>query len=73
MFVCKLSESRKMSQIIFGRGWELAHRFSERIARFLRNLLKKTSDLLIHSFLVNDLSDSLTLLINKEGMRESLV
>ena len=47
------------------QGWEFAHRFSERIARFLRknermsDSLKKTSDLLIRSFLVSDLSDLL--------------
>ena len=54
------------------QGWEFAHRFSERIARFLRNneqmsdslkktsdLLKQTSDSLIRSCLVSDLSNSL--------------
>ena len=47
------------------KGWEFVHRFSERIARFLRknerrsDSLKKTSDSLIRSFLVSDLSDSL--------------
>ena len=65
---------------------------SERIACFLRknermsDSLKKTSNLLIRSFLVSDLShlltslifvsilsDSLTSLIKKEGMRESLI
>ena len=50
-----------------GQGWEFAHRFSERIARFLpknermSDLLKKMSDSLIRSFLVSDLSDSLTI------------
>ena len=49
------------------QGWEFAHRFSERIARFLpknermSDLLKKTNNLLIRSFLVSDLSDSLTI------------
>ena len=47
------------------QGWEFAHRFSERIARFLRknermsDSLKKTSNLLISSFLVSDLSEPL--------------
>ena len=50
-------------------GWEFAHRFSEQIALFfakklanneqISNSLKKVSDLLICSFLVSDLSDSL--------------
>ena len=49
------------------QGWQIAHRFSERIARFLpknermSDSLKKTSDSLIRSFLVCDLSDSLTI------------
>ena len=49
------------------QGWELAHRFSEQIALFLpknermSHLLKKMSDSLICSFLVIDLSDSLTI------------
>ena len=68
------------------QGWEFAHRFSERIARFLpknermsdllkkmSDLLKKMSDLLIPSFLVSDLSDSLTLLTKKEGMSDLLI
>ena len=52
-----------------GQGWEFAHKFSERIARFLQknermsNSLKKTGNSLIRSFLVSDLSDSLTLLM----------
>ena len=45
------------------QGWEFAHLISERIARFfypkMSHSLKKMSDLLIHSFLVSDLSDSL--------------
>ena len=51
----------------FQQGWEFAHRFFERIARFLPKneqmsyLLKKMSDSLIRSFLVSDLSDSLTI------------
>ena len=46
-------------------GWEFAHRFSERIGRFLRKIerperfAQKTSDSLIRSFLVSDLSKSL--------------
>ena len=36
-------------------------------------LLKKTSDSLIGSFLVSDLSDLLTSLTKKEGMSESLI
>ena len=49
------------------QGWEFAHLISERIARFLSkneqmsNSLKKMSDSLIHSFLMSDLSDSLTI------------
>ena len=49
------------------QGWEFAHRFSEQITRFLpKNVgmsdsLKKMSDSLIRSFLVSDLSDSLTM------------
>ena len=39
----------------------------------MSDLLKKTSDLLIRSFLVSDLSDSLTSLTKKEGMSESLI
>ena len=48
-------------------GWEFAHWVSEQIARFLRkneqmsDSLKKTSNLLICSFLVRDLSDWLTI------------
>ena len=45
-----------------GQGWEFAHRFSERMSNErMSNSLKKTSDLLICSFLVRDLSDSLTI------------
>ena len=50
------------SKISKSQGWEFAHRFSERITRFLpktkwmTDSLKKTSDLLIRSFLVRDLS-----------------
>ena len=49
------------------RGWEFAHQFSERMACFLpknermSDLLKKMSDSLIRSFLVRDLSNSLTI------------
>ena len=48
-------------KILDCQGWEFTHRFSERIARVLpknermSNWLKKTSDLLIFSFLVSDL------------------
>ncbi len=58
-----------MKRMGIKQGWEFAHRFSERIARFLRknermsDSLKKTSDSLIRSFLVSDLSNSLTSLI----------
>ena len=47
------------------QGWEFAHWFSGRIARFLpknermSDSLKKMSDSLICSFLVSDLSESL--------------
>ena len=47
------------------QGWEFAHRFSERITHFLpknermSHSLKKTSNSLVHSFLVSYLSDSL--------------
>ena len=53
------------SYTYYKQGWEFAHRFSERIARFLRknermsDSLKKTSNSLISSFLVSDLSKSL--------------
>ena len=66
--------SWKMSQLNrssyrdgFLQGCEFAHRFSERIARFLpknermSNLLKEMSVSLIRSFLVSDLSDFLTI------------
>ena len=49
------------------QGWEFAGRFSKRIASFLpknermSNSLKKTSYSLIRSFLVSNLSDSLTI------------
>ena len=51
----------------FRQGWEFAHLISERIARFMSknermsDLLKKMSDSLIRSFLVSDLSNSLTI------------
>ena len=67
------------SKISKSQGWEFAHRFSKRITRFLpknkwmTDLLKKTSDLLIPSFLVSNLSDSLISLIKKEGMSKSLI
>ena len=53
--------------ISFWHVREFAHRFSEQIARFLlknermSDSLKKTSDSLICSFLVTDLSNSLTI------------
>ena len=53
--------------ITYKQGWIFAHRFSERIARFLpknermSDLLKKMSNSLIPSFLVSDMSDSLTI------------
>ena len=49
------------------QGWEFAHRFFEQITRFLpknermSDSLNKMSDSLICSFLVSDLSDSLTI------------
>ena len=49
------------------QGWEFAHLISARIARFLSknermsDSLKKMSNSLIRSFLVSDLSDSLTI------------
>ena len=60
------------------QGWEFANQFSERNTRFLQknermsDSLKKTSDSLIRSFLVSNLSDLLTLLTHKEGMSKSL-
>ena len=39
----------------------------------MSDLLKKTSDLLIRSFLVSNLRDSLTSLIQKEGMSKLLI
>ena len=55
--------------LYYSQGWEFAQLISERIARFLsknermRDLLKKKSDSLILSFLVSEMSDSLTSLI----------
>ena len=60
------------------QGWDFAHRFSERIARFLpkneqmSDLLKKTSNSLIRSFLVSDLTDSLTPFILVSDLSDSL-
>ena len=54
------------------QGWEFAHLNSEWIAHFLSknermsNSLKKMSDSLIRSFLVSEMSDSLTSLISSE-------
>ena len=63
---CSLRKKRfKKLFVIISQGWDFAHRFSERIAGFLRkneqmsDSLKKTSDSLICSFLVSNLSDSL--------------
>ena len=39
----------------------------------MSDLVKKMSHSLLRSFLVSDLSDSLTLLTKKEGMSESLI
>ena len=50
-----------------GQGWEFAHLISEGITRFLSkneqmsDFLKKMSDSLVRTFLVSDLSDSLTI------------
>ena len=58
------------------QGWEFAHLISERIARFLSknermsDSLKKMSDSLIRSFLVSEMSDSLTLLISSERFEQ---
>ena len=54
------------------QGWEFAHLISEWIARLLSknermsDSHKKMSDSLICSFLVSEMSDSLTLLISSE-------
>ena len=47
------------------QGWEFAHRFLRKNEQ-MSDLLKKMSNSLIHSFLVIDLSDLLTLLIYGE-------
>ena len=53
--------------VISFQSWEFAHRISERIACFLpknermSDSLKKMSHSLIRSFLVSDLSESLTI------------
>ena len=105
---CWWDEEKCVSLLWYMQGWEFTHRFSERSGPFLgknkrmSDSLKKTSNLLIHSFLVSDLSkllmvahfwwatwaicahrsilvsdlsNSLTSLIKKEGMRdwESLI
>ena len=69
--------------ITLTQGWEFAHLISERIAHFLSkneqmsDSLKKMSDSLIRSFLVSEMSDSLTSLISltsltkKEEMSEN--
>ena len=54
------------------QGWEFAHLIPERIARFLSkneqmsDSLKKMIHSLIRSFLVSEMSDSLTALISSE-------
>ena len=54
------------------QGWEFAKLISEQIAHFLSknermsNSLKKRGDSLIHSFLVSEMSNSLTSLISSE-------
>ena len=75
------------------QGWKFAHRVSEQILVFLwknermSDLLKITSDSLIHSFLVmeslmvahgwsflvSNLSNSLTSLTKNEGISDSLI
>ena len=58
---CGVSPTVPASPLVDGgeQGWELTHRFFERIARVLRekewmsDLLKKMSDSLIHLFLVS--------------------
>ena len=58
-------EKTNENLIVKNQSWKFAHWFSELIARFLQNneqmsdLLKKTSDSLIRSFLVSNLSESL--------------
>ena len=60
------------SELYFSQGWEFAHLISEQIACFLSknerrsDSLKKMSDSLICSFLVSEMSDSLTSLISSE-------
>ena len=62
-----LSHLSELSDNTHQQGWEFAHWFSERIARFLfkneqmSDSLKNVSDSLIRPFLVSDLSDLLTI------------
>ena len=64
-FLCVFHVQRMQICPSWQQGWEFPHRFSEQIARFLQKneqtseSLKKTSDLLICSFLVSDFSNSL--------------
>ena len=59
--------------VYLNQGWEFAHLNSERITHFLSknewmsDSLQKMSDSLICSFLVSEMSDSLTSLISSEG------
>ena len=52
--------------VLFDEGWEFAHWFSQRKNERMSDLLKKTSDSLIRSFLVSDLSDFSRSLISSE-------
>ena len=62
-----LNEIKKENSMYDYQGWEFAHRISERIARFLpknermSDSIKTMSDSIIHSFLLSDLSDLLTI------------
>ena len=64
---CLVNVWQMYGKCMANQGWEFAHWFSEGIARFLpkneqmSDLLKKTSDSLLRSFLVSDLFDSLTI------------
>ena len=62
----------RSNAVAFCQGWEFAHLISERINHFLSknermsDSLKKMSHSLIHSFLVSEMSDTLTTLISSE-------
>ena len=69
-----------MSQAIYlesQQGWEFAQRFSEQITHFLgkneqmSDSLKKTSNSLIRSYKMSDLSNSLMLLIFGEQLEQT--